>query len=71
MHAFFVQIFHQSQNVTRKSCQNDVRTKNLYVKMLMKMTPGVDFANILFEAFMHADPKSVKIQSSRQYIFAL
>jgi len=36
--AFFVQIFCQSQNVTRKSCQNDVRTKNLYVKMLMKLT---------------------------------
>ncbi len=32
MREFFVQIFCQSQNVTRKSCQNDVRTKNLYVK---------------------------------------
>ncbi len=29
---FFVRIFWQSQNVTRKSCRNDVRTKNLYVK---------------------------------------
>jgi len=36
---FFVRIFRQSQNVTRKSCQNDVHTKNTYVKMLMKLTP--------------------------------
>jgi len=40
-HVFFVQIFCQSQNVPRNSCQNDVRTKNLYVKMLMKLTPGL------------------------------
>jgi hypothetical protein len=44
---FFVQIFRQSQNVTRKSCQNDVRTKNLYAKFvrktLMKLTQGRDF----------------------------
>jgi len=39
MRAFFVQIFRQSQNVTRKSCQNDVRTKNSYLKTLMKLTP--------------------------------
>jgi len=36
---FFVRIFCQSQNVTRKSCRNNVRTKNLYVKLLVKSTP--------------------------------
>ncbi len=30
--AFFVRIFSQSQIITRKSCQSNVRTKNLYVK---------------------------------------
>ncbi len=37
--AFFIQIFCQSQNVTRKSCQNNVCTKNSYKKTLMKLTP--------------------------------
>ncbi len=36
---FFVRIFCQSQNVTKKSCRNDVHTKNSYVKTLMKLTP--------------------------------
>jgi hypothetical protein len=36
--AFFVRIFRQSQNVTRKSCRNDIRTKNSYVKTLMKLS---------------------------------
>jgi len=31
-HKFFVRIFWHSQNVTRKSCQNDIRTKYFYVK---------------------------------------
>ncbi len=33
LRAFFVQIFYQSQNITRKSCWNNVGTKNLYVKI--------------------------------------
>jgi len=37
--AFFVRIFCQSQNVTRKSCRNDIRMKNSYVKMLIELTP--------------------------------
>jgi len=37
--AFFVRIFRQSQNVTRKSRWNDIHTKNSYVKMLMKLIP--------------------------------
>jgi len=35
----FVRKFVQSQNVSRKSCQNNVRMKNSYVKTLMKLTP--------------------------------
>jgi len=33
--------------------------------------PGLNFFNILRAAFAHADPKSAKIQWSRQYIFVL
>jgi len=40
-------------------------------KMLVKLTPGVYFTNILFATFIHADPKSINIQSSCQYLFAL
>ncbi len=47
LRAFFVRIFRQSQNVTRKSCQNDVRTKNSYVKTLMKLTPVLRFSFIV------------------------
>ncbi len=48
---FFVQIFCNSQNVTRKSSQNNVSAKNSYAKMLMKLTPGVYYINILQAAF--------------------
>jgi len=34
--------------------------------MLMKLTPVVNFINILRAAFMHPDPRSEIIQSSRQ-----
>jgi len=37
----------------------------------MKLSPGVNFINVFRTAFMCVDPKNVKIQSSRQYIFAL
>ncbi len=40
LRAFFVQIYCQSQNVPRKSCRNNVRTKNSYIKTLMKLTPS-------------------------------
>jgi len=33
--------------------------------------PGVNFMNILLAAFMRADPKSLKFQLSRQYLFML
>jgi len=35
------------------------------------MRSGVNFTNILWAAFMWKDPKSVKIQSSHQYLFGL
>jgi len=37
----------------------------------MKLRPGVNFTNILPAAFTRRDIKSVKIQSSYQYFFAL
>jgi len=42
---FFVQIFWQSQNVTRKSCQNNIRTKNLYVKHWWNLAGSVMLPN--------------------------
>ncbi len=33
--------------------------------------PGVNFITVLQAAFMHADPESIKIQSSCQYLFTL
>jgi hypothetical protein len=33
--------------------------------------PGVDFIKVLLAAFTRADHKSIKIQSSRQHLFAL
>ena len=34
--------------------------ENTARKMLVKLTPGVNFTNILHSAFTHADPKSAK-----------
>ncbi len=39
MHAFFVRIFLQSQNVTRKSFQKRLSYKKIAQKTLMKLTP--------------------------------
>jgi len=39
--------------------------------MLMKLTPGFNFINVLQAAFMYADSKRAKIQSSCQSFFAL
>jgi len=36
-----------------------------------RQRPGVNFINILCQEFMRADSKSVNIQSSHQYLFAL
>jgi hypothetical protein len=39
--------------------------------MLMKLTPGLNFINVLCTAFVHVDPKSVRIQQNPQYLFTL
>ncbi len=39
--------------------------------MLTKLTPGLNFINILRTALTHVDPKSVRIQSNPQYLFTL
>ena len=67
---FFGQIFYQSRNVTRKSCQNDVRMKNSSVKMLMKLTAGYsrfrDF--VLFNVSKkQMKDKSIEIWSLEKY----
>jgi len=40
-------------------------------QMLIKLTPGVNFINILCSHFTCQDPQSVNIQSSCQYLFTL
>ncbi len=52
-HKFLVWISPQSQNVTRKSCRNNVCTKNARKKTLMKLTAGVIFINILRANFSY------------------
>jgi len=39
--------------------------------MLLKLSPGVNFINVLHKAFMSSDLESIKIQSSGQYLFTL
>jgi hypothetical protein len=39
--------------------------------MMVKLTQGVDLTNMLTSSFYATDPKSIKIQSSDQYVFAL
>jgi len=39
--------------------------------MLMKLTPGVDFTNILHSVFMCADPKSAQHTVKLSVFFAL
>ncbi len=39
--------------------------------MLVKLTTGLNFINFLHTAFMLVGPKSVRIQSSSQYLFTL
>ncbi len=40
-------------------------------RTLMKLTPGLNFINVLHTAFTHVDPESVRIQSNPQYLFTL
>jgi hypothetical protein len=37
----------------------------------MKLTPGLDFINVLPTAFTPVAPQSVRTHSSRQYLFTL
>jgi len=39
--------------------------------MLMNLTPGVNYINVLRTAFALVDPESVKIQLSNQCLFTL
>ncbi len=40
-------------------------------KMMVKLTPGLDFINIIRTAFTPVVPQSVRTQSSCQYLFTL
>jgi len=40
-------------------------------RMLMKLSRGVNFINIVHEDFTREDPNSIKIQSSCKHLFAL
>jgi len=59
-HVFFVQIFCQSQNVTRKAAKTSYSYEKFVRLMLMKLTPSVNFISILLAAFMRKDPESAK-----------
>jgi len=51
----------QSQTVSREKLQKSLSyEKKTAWKMLVKMTPGVNFINFLHKAFTRADPKSAK-----------
>ncbi len=39
--------------------------------MLVKLTPGLDFINVLRTAFTPVAPQSIRTQSSCQYLFTL
>ncbi len=50
----------QSQTMTREKLRKAHLYKKVMCKMLMALTPGVDFINVLRTAFTLVDPKSVK-----------
>jgi hypothetical protein len=59
-HAFFVQKFVQSQTLSTEKLLNSLSYEKCECKMLMKLTPGVDFTNILCAAFTSKDPNEQK-----------
>jgi len=61
----------QSQTINKENCRKTLSYKKATRKMLVKLTPGVNLISILLEAFICADPKSAKRQSSCQCLFAL
>ncbi len=68
---FSYKFFARSKNVTREKLLNRHLYKKFVREMLMKLTPGVDFTNILCAAFRHTDPKSAKKTDSLTVFFAL
>ncbi len=59
-------------SVCRKKLPNRRRTYKKFVrKMLMTLTAGVDFTNVLPSAFIHADPKRAKDTDNLTNFFAL
>ncbi len=52
--------FCQSQNVTREKLHKALWYDQRVGKILMKLTPGVNFINFLQAAFMPSDPESKK-----------
>jgi len=58
-------------NVTREKLLNLLSYEKCSNKMLMKLTPGVNFINILNAASMFKDPKSAKKTDSLIVFFAL
>jgi len=52
-----------------KNWQNPA--KNISATTAASFASGANFTNILCEAFISADPKSIKIQSSHRYLFVL
>jgi len=61
----------QSRTINKENCRKTLSYKKATRKMLVKLTPGVNLISILLEAFICADPKSAKRQSSCQCLFAL
>ncbi len=59
------------QNVTREKLREALSHEKHPCKTLMKLTPVVNFVNVLRTAFVLVDPKSVKIQLSHQCLFTL
>jgi len=56
--------------VIRKT-PDEKKEKEEDAKANVEASAGVNFTNILRAAFTREDPKSIKIQSSYQYLFAL
>jgi hypothetical protein len=57
---FYALIFHTKVHSKPNSKQRKNFCTKCAHKMLMKLTQGVNFTNILCAAFIHADPKCAK-----------
>jgi len=67
---FYKQLLHQYSFTKKFQSQTVIREKGK-LKMLMKLTPGVNFVNFLLAAFMHADPKFAKKTGNMSVFFVL